>query len=56
MVEKLAAGIREVLPYELPEILVLPIVGGDEGYLEWISDSVRRGPSASSGDPNPEDG
>jgi len=41
LVEKLAGRIREVHPYELPEIVTLPIVGGDEGYLEWISESVR---------------
>jgi periplasmic divalent cation tolerance protein len=51
--EKLAAKIKEVHPYELPEIVVLPIIGGDEGYLEWISESVRSGPRASSGDSNP---
>lgn len=42
LVEKLAARVKEVHPYELPEIVVLPIVGGDEGYLEWISESLRR--------------
>jgi len=52
-VEKLAARIREVHPYELPEIIVLPIVGGDEGYLKWISESVRN--SSGSKNPNAED-
>ena len=42
-VEALAARIREVHPYELPEIIVLPISGGDEGYLNWLSESVRDG-------------
>jgi len=40
-VDDLAARIREVHPYELPEIIVLPIAGGDEGYLAWISKTVR---------------
>jgi len=44
LVEKLASRIKEVHPYELPEIVVLPIAGGDEGYLKWISESVRKGP------------
>ena len=41
VVDELTARIREVHPYDLPEIVVLPIVGGDEEYLEWISESVR---------------
>jgi periplasmic divalent cation tolerance protein len=53
MVRKLAARIREVHPYELPEIIVLPIIGGDEGYLDWISESVKK--SSGSGDSNAED-
>lgn len=56
LVEELAKRVKEVHPYELPEIVVLPIIGGDEGYLEWISESVRMGPRASSVDPKPEDG
>lgn len=40
MVEPLASRIRAVHPYDLPEIIVLPIIGGDDGYLDWISRSV----------------
>jgi len=40
-VEDLVVRIRKVHPYELPEIIVLPIVGGDEGYLDWISESLK---------------
>jgi periplasmic divalent cation tolerance protein len=53
MVNDLAARIREVHPYELPEIIVLPVIGGDEGYLDWISESVKK--SSGSGDSNAED-
>lgn len=28
--------IRELHPYEVPEIIAVPIVGGDEDYLRWI--------------------
>ena len=56
LVEELMARVREVHPYDLPEIVVLPIIGGDEGYLEWISESVRVGPRASSGELKPGDG
>jgi periplasmic divalent cation tolerance protein len=28
--------IRELHPYEIPEMIVLPIIGGYEPYLRWI--------------------
>ena len=37
-------GLRELLsrehPYEEPELIVLPIIDGSEGYLQWIRSSV----------------
>jgi periplasmic divalent cation tolerance protein len=27
-------------PYEVPELLVLPVSGGGERYLAWIGESV----------------
>jgi periplasmic divalent cation tolerance protein len=38
--EDLAALIRSLHSYELPEIIVLPIAAGSQTYLKWISDSV----------------
>jgi periplasmic divalent cation tolerance protein len=35
------ARIRELHSYEQPEIIALPIAGGDPGYLNWIRDAVR---------------
>lgn len=32
----LAARVRELHPYDLPEVLALPAVGGSEEYLEWV--------------------
>ncbi len=29
--------------YEVPEIIALPIVGGNEDYLEWIDSEVEEG-------------
>jgi periplasmic divalent cation tolerance protein len=29
-------------PYEVPEFVVLPVVGGNEEYLQWIRDTVDR--------------
>ncbi len=34
------ARIRELHSYEQPEIIALPITGGDPGYLRWIKDAV----------------
>ena len=31
------AAIREVHPYDEPEILSTPILAGSRGYLEWIA-------------------
>ena len=32
--------ILELHPYELPEVLAVPITSGLAGYVEWIIDSV----------------
>ncbi len=40
LANRVGARIRELHSYELPEVVVLPISGGDESYLRWISDSV----------------
>jgi periplasmic divalent cation tolerance protein len=34
------ARIRELHPYETPEIVAVPIVDGDPDYLGWIAASV----------------
>jgi periplasmic divalent cation tolerance protein len=28
-------------PYDTPEILTLPLEGGNERYLNWLEDSLR---------------
>jgi len=38
--EAVAAAIRELHSYELPEILSFPVGTGDERFLAWIADSV----------------
>ncbi len=35
------ARILELHPYEVPELLVLRVDGGDEAYLNWVSQSTR---------------
>jgi periplasmic divalent cation tolerance protein len=36
--------IRQLHDYELPEVLVLPIGGGDEAYLAWLEQSLEPRP------------
>ena len=37
----LQARIRDLHPYDTPEIIATPIVDGDPDYLRWIEASVR---------------
>ena len=39
-VAALAARLRELHPYEVPEVLVLRVTEGSDAYLRWIRDSV----------------
>ncbi len=38
--EKTVARIKEIHPYELPEIIVLPVVAGYEPYLQWVREAT----------------
>lgn len=42
-VAALAARVRELHPYELPEFLVTPVVSGSDGYLAWVRESTAAG-------------
>ena len=33
--------VKELHSYDVPEIIALPIVGGNQDYLEWIDREVR---------------
>ncbi len=39
-VSALIAAVKQAHPYEVPEIIALPIVEGSEDYLRWVRDSV----------------
>ena len=43
VVPGLKARLQELHPYQVPELLVLPVEDGLEPYLEWIARSVRPG-------------
>ena len=38
--DALVAAVRAVHPYDLPEIIALPIVAGSQDYLDWIDEVV----------------
>lgn len=38
----LEATLREAHPYELPELIAVPVVAGLPGYLRWVVDAVSR--------------
>ncbi len=39
-IKEMISRIRELHSYELPEIIVLPIIDGYQPYLNWISQSA----------------
>ena len=34
--------VNDLHPYDTPEFLVLPVIGGDERYLDWIEGAVEQ--------------
>ena len=41
--ETLARRVKELHPYDVPEVVSLPIVEGANDYLGWLADSTREG-------------
>jgi periplasmic divalent cation tolerance protein len=41
---ELEQAIRELHPYDLPEIIALPVRQGFENYLGWVRDECKRPP------------
>ena len=39
--KKVEAAIKKIHPYEVPEIIALPIIAGDKPYLRWIDAALR---------------
>jgi periplasmic divalent cation tolerance protein len=35
--------VKDVHTYQVPEIIALPIIGGNEDYLKWIDSEVKDG-------------
>ena len=40
LVERVAARVLELHPYDVPEIIFLPVGHGSESYLQWVRESV----------------
>lgn len=40
--EKVTKLVKELHSYEVPEIIALPIMGGNEDYLKWISETIKK--------------
>ncbi len=43
----LVKAVRKAHPYDVCEILALPVVGGNPAYLKWLKSSLRKGGSPS---------
>ena len=41
----LCRAIRAIHPYQVPEILALPVVAGAESYLAWMEEELQPPPS-----------
>jgi periplasmic divalent cation tolerance protein len=39
---ELASRLKALHPYELPELVVLPVTGGNEPYLQWVRSGVEQ--------------
>jgi periplasmic divalent cation tolerance protein len=41
LLNQIVTLIKEIHSYEVPEIVALPIIGGNQDYLEWINKEVK---------------
>ena len=39
--ERLAARVRQLHSYQVPEIIALPVVAGDKDYLSWLNEATQ---------------
>ena len=39
---ELAARLKDLHPYQLPELVILPVSGGNEPYLQWVRSGVEQ--------------
>jgi periplasmic divalent cation tolerance protein len=41
LVPKLIKKVKSLHSYEVPEVIVLPIISGNKEYLKWLNDSTK---------------
>jgi len=41
LLNEIVTLVRQAHSYDIPEIIALPIVGGNQDYLEWINKEVK---------------
>lgn len=41
LLEELTAKVIKIHPYEIPEIIAIPLIGGSDDYLKWIDDVTK---------------
>jgi len=41
LVRRVERRVRELHPYDVPEILALPVASGEKRYLRWLGESTR---------------
>jgi len=42
LLDELTRLVKETLSYEVPEIIAMPIIGGNQDYLKWIDDELEK--------------
>jgi len=42
-VDRLVARVAELHPYDLPEVIAMPVVAGSQGYLDWVLGGGKEG-------------
>jgi len=40
-VDDLTAHIVDIHPYDVPEVVAVPVAGGNPSYLAWVRDETR---------------
>jgi len=42
LLNEIVSLVREIHSYDVPEVIALPIIGGNPDYLEWIGKEVKQ--------------
>ncbi|OLT28604.1 divalent cation transporter [Nocardiopsis sp. CNR-923] len=45
-VDALVAHVARIHPYDVPEVVAVPVIGGNTAYLEWVVEETRSGGTA----------